>query len=171
MICLPGKQNHKSKPVKQKDAGFTLIEVMAVLIILAVMAAIAIPKVASSSEAARKNADITTGHEVKSALDFYLVQTGRYPTNTEMTASGGVVSCTAFVPAYVAKLDTKTTQQSIAEANRGFEVITLTSTGSIPATPSPSHLIVIYLNASGTAAEVRTLDATDLTKVLWSSAD
>lgn len=157
---------------KNKEDGFTLIEVMAVMIILAIMAVIAIPKVAASSEQARKNADITTGNQIKAALDFYQVQKGSYPKLADMTvgsvASGGVVACAGFIPEYMAKLDAKMTQQSVDATHRGFGVKVIPTSGGYPATEN--NLIVIYLAADGSGAEVRTMDAS-LSNVLWSSAE
>ena len=61
------------------EKGFTLLEIMVVVIILAVITAIAASKFASSADLARRNADIATGHQVKTALDRYQVENGVYP--------------------------------------------------------------------------------------------
>lgn len=157
---------------RRREAGFTLVEVMAVMIILAILAAIAIPKIASSSDLARRNADVATGHEVKSAFDRYQVENGVYPTLSEITVSDtdGTVtasgSAAGFIPKYINKLNSATTQQRVS-AGKGFGVAELPSDGDNYATGS---LIMIYLTDDGSAAEVRTYDAT-LTNVLWTSTD
>lgn len=148
---------------KYADEGFTLVEVMAVMIILAVLAAVAIPRLSSSTELARKNADIATAHQVKTALDRYQVENGAYPTSAEMTASEGVVSDTDFIPKYISKLSTSTTQQKVADGKKGFGVEDLSVTGD------PTNLIMIYLTDDGSAAEVRAYDSKS--QVLWSSTD
>jgi len=149
--------------------GFTLIEILMVVFIIAMLSAIIIPRVSASSEAARKNSDIATGHQVKAALDRYQVENGRYPKSTEVTQDGGNISIPVLIPKYIAKLGVHTTQQEAAEGKRGFGMGTLAAYGSIPE-GSQTHLIMLYLTADGSAAEVRVYDA-DLTNVLWSSAN
>lgn len=149
-----------------EESGFTLVEIMAVMIILAVLAAVAIPKIASSSDVARKNADIATGHEVKTALDRYQVENGIYPKTNEITASEGTLTASGLIPKYISKLDTSTTQQRAADDKKGFGVATLPSDGVTY--PTATNLIVIYLTSDGSSAEVRTYD--DQGHVLWTSA-
>lgn len=155
-----------------KQEGFTLVEVLMVVVILSVMAAITIPKISTSSDIARKNADIATAHQVKAALDRYQAENGIYPKSTtaEFSATSGTVTATNFIPKYVAKLDTATTQQKTDDTKRGFGVTSLGSDGLIPTTPSPTNLIMIYLSTDGSGAEVRSYDPT-LQKVLWTSGN
>lgn len=155
-----------------KQGGFTLVEVLMVVVIIAVMAAIAIPKISSSSETARKNADIATAHQVKAALDRYQAENGIYPKKIpeEFSVSGGTVTAPSLIPKYISKLDAKTTQQRIADTQKGFGLAALGSDGLIPATPAPTNLIMIYLTDDGLGAEVRAYDAT-LNTYLWSSSN
>jgi prepilin-type N-terminal cleavage/methylation domain len=156
------------------ENGFTLIEVLAVLIIIGVLGAIAIPKLVSSTASAQQKADVATAHEVKMALDRYQVETGTYPT--DMTGSGGVVSSASFIPKYISKLDKSTTQQNGADGKKGFGVVSVTADAAdpmkmtIPDTVTATNTIMIYLNSNGLAAEVQAYDE-DLDEVLWSSAD
>lgn len=153
-----------------KEEGFTLIEVLMVVVILSVLAAIAIPKLSSSSVMARKNADIATAHQVKAALDRYQAENGIYLKESEISATDGTVSASKFIPKYVAKLDSTTTQQKTEDTQKGFGVVaTLGTDGLIPAT-TPTHLIMIYLSNDGSGAEVRAYDGT-LTQPIWSSSN
>ncbi len=63
--------------------GFTLIELLLVLVILAVLAAVVIPKLAGRGEQARIAAAGQDVHGLEVALDQFEVDAGRYPTNDE----------------------------------------------------------------------------------------
>lgn len=67
----------------RKTAGFTLIEVMVVVVILGILAAIIVPKIMSRPEQARivkVKQDITA---IQSALDLYKLDNGVYPTTDQ----------------------------------------------------------------------------------------
>lgn len=63
----------------QRNAGFTLVEMLLVLVILATLAAIVYPKVMGRSEQARVTAAQTQIANFKTALDAFEVDTGSYP--------------------------------------------------------------------------------------------
>lgn len=157
----------------KRDQGFTLIEVLAVIIIIAGLAAIAIPKLVSTTANARQKADVATAHQVKSALDRYQIENGIYPKGLKV--DDGVVTAAGFIPNYISKLDKETTQQ-IAEGKEGFGLAALEKDGSdktayvIPDDAKNSNLIMIYLSKDGLAAEVQAFNE-DLGEVLWTSAN
>src|SRR5258707_3145186 len=67
----------------RKTSGFTLIEVMVVVVILGILAAIIVPKIMSRPEQARLvkvKQDILA---IESALDLYKLDNGRYPTTDQ----------------------------------------------------------------------------------------
>jgi general secretion pathway protein G len=71
--------NHQSSIAK----GFTLIELMIVVVILGLLATIVMPKVLSRPEQARRvkaKADI---RNIQSALAYFKTDTGRFPTTSE----------------------------------------------------------------------------------------
>ena len=72
----PGEQK-PSRPVRKR--GFTLVEMLLVLVILATLAAIVYPKVMGRSEQARVTAAQTQIANFKTALDAFEVDTGYYP--------------------------------------------------------------------------------------------
>jgi len=158
----------------RQESGFTLLEVLAVMIIIAALATISIPKLAASTADARRKADIATAHEVKAALDRYQVEAGTYPE--DLTVKDGTVSCASLVPKYISKLDKSTTQQIVPEENRGFGLGELAPDEAdntlyiIPDDSTASNTIMIYLSDDRTAAEVRAYDE-KLKSVLWTSAD
>src|ERR1700733_16100895 len=64
-------------------SGFTLIEVMVVVVILGILAAIIVPKIMSRPEQARRvkvKQDILA---IQSALDLYKLDNGMYPTTDQ----------------------------------------------------------------------------------------
>lgn len=149
--------------MKKRNEGFTLLEVMVVVVILAILAAVVIPRLVGSTDTAREKADIATAREVKTALDRYQVDKGIYPTSSEATATNGKITCAALIPDYVKKLDATVTQQT-AESGTGFGIGTITGTTYSTAT----NLIMLYLTSDGSKAEVK-LFKKDLSSELWSS--
>lgn len=67
----------------RNTSGFTLIEVMVVVVILGILAAIIVPKIMSRPEQARivkVKQDISA---IQSALDLYKLDNGMYPTTDQ----------------------------------------------------------------------------------------
>jgi general secretion pathway protein G len=69
----------KSQSDQRRQRGFTLVEMLLVLVILATLAAIVYPKVMGRSEQARITAAQTQIANFKTALDAYEVDNGKYP--------------------------------------------------------------------------------------------
>lgn len=72
-------QNPKSKIRNAQRHGFTLVEMLLVLVILATLAAIVYPKLAGRSEQARTTAVATQISSFSTALDAFEVDNGYYP--------------------------------------------------------------------------------------------
>ena len=73
------KQVGEKESNQRRRQGFTLVEMLLVLVILATLAAIVYPKVMGRSEQARVTAAKTQIANFKTALDSFEVDTGRYP--------------------------------------------------------------------------------------------
>lgn len=79
--------------------GFTLVELLIVVIILAILAAIVVPQFAASTDDAKISSLDTTLANVRAVLDLYYQQHGEYPgkntavdtdcTGTDGTGTGG----------------------------------------------------------------------------------
>ena len=88
--------------------GFTLVELLIVVIILAILAAILVPQFASSTDEAKSSSLDTTLSNMRSAIDLYYQQHGKYPaavvstggtcdTGTADTTGSTVNSSAAFI--------------------------------------------------------------------------
>jgi general secretion pathway protein G len=67
----------------KRSAGFTLIELMLVVIIIGVIAAIAVPRLSGNTEKAKIAATKQTIASASLALDNYELDVGRFPSSDE----------------------------------------------------------------------------------------
>ena len=74
------KINSNPNRTQKLNRGFTLVEMLLVVTIIGILAALVIPRIAGTSETAREKAayaDIKGG--IKTAIDRYEVENGTYP--------------------------------------------------------------------------------------------
>ena len=69
--------------VRRRRTGFSLIELLLVLVILAVLAAVVVPKFTNRTEQARITAAKTDISMLDTALDAYEIDNGRFPSSDE----------------------------------------------------------------------------------------
>jgi type II secretion system protein G len=84
----------------QNRKGLTLIELLIVVIILGALAAIAIPRISTSSRTAKQNACDTNVDTLNTAIEMYKIDNGSYPSAlTDVTSdpnyfsSGDIPAC------------------------------------------------------------------------------
>jgi len=76
---------NRTNPFKRRaaQAGFTLIELMVVLVIIGVLAALIVPNVLERADDARVTAARTDVNNVMQALKLYRLDNQRYPTTEQ----------------------------------------------------------------------------------------
>lgn len=68
---------------RQKQSGFTLLEVMVVVVILGILASFVVPNLLGNKEKADQQKAITDIVALENALDMYKLDNGVYPTTDQ----------------------------------------------------------------------------------------
>ncbi|MBC8750752.1 MULTISPECIES: type II secretion system major pseudopilin GspG [Paraburkholderia] len=74
---------HRRRRGRRTQHGFTLIEIMVVIAILGILAALIVPKIMSRPDEARRIAAKQDIGTVMQALNLYRLDNGRYPTTDQ----------------------------------------------------------------------------------------
>jgi general secretion pathway protein G len=69
--------------MKSKSAGFTLIEIMVVIVILGILASLIVPRIMSRPEEAKIVKAKQDVRAIESALELYKLDNGDYPTTDQ----------------------------------------------------------------------------------------
>lgn len=85
-----------SKHIRIREQGFTLVELLIVVIILAILAAVVVPQFATSTDDAKLAAVDSTLANMRAVLDLYYAQHGEYPSANIDGLGGAVNSPLAF---------------------------------------------------------------------------
>lgn len=80
--------NHDSRtsPVRRAQQGFTLIEIMVVIVILGLLATLVLPNVIGASDKAREETARTNVMAIAGAVKMYRSQKGKLPPSLEALA-------------------------------------------------------------------------------------
>ena len=73
------------------NKGFTLVELLIVVIILAILAGIVVPQFASSTDDAKSSAVDSTLANIRASIDFYYQQHGSYPGSSTAAPTAACV--------------------------------------------------------------------------------
>ena len=68
---------------QRRERGFSLLELLAVLVILGILAGIFAPKFLGQAESAKRKAAKLEIDQIGQSLDLYKLEIGRYPTSQE----------------------------------------------------------------------------------------
>ncbi|MBF0281624.1 MAG: type II secretion system major pseudopilin GspG [Zetaproteobacteria bacterium] len=69
--------------MKQNERGFTLLEIMVVLVIIGVLAALVAPRFADRADEAKVETTKVQMQNIAQALKLYRLQQGHYPSSSE----------------------------------------------------------------------------------------
>ena len=103
--------------------GFTLVELLIVVIILAILAAIVVPQFADSANDARQSAFSTDLGNMRAVVELYRQQHGTYPGAAAATAATCVNGASVVAAAGAAAFDAQLTNYTNAagQACTGFD--------------------------------------------------
>ncbi|PIQ25008.1 hypothetical protein COW36_16275 [bacterium (Candidatus Blackallbacteria) CG17_big_fil_post_rev_8_21_14_2_50_48_46] len=76
-----GQWGQRMKRSIQKQKGFTLVELMVVIIIIGLLVAIALPNFAAAQDRARNASVKANGHALETIVNTYNIDNGRYPAS------------------------------------------------------------------------------------------
>ncbi len=108
-----------SRDKTRTQRGFTLVELLIVVIILAILAAIIVPQFTAATDDATQSAYDTNLANIRAAIDLYRQQHQAYPGNATSTGAGcpaGSTNVTGAVgePAFLAQLRNYTNAAGVA---------------------------------------------------------
>jgi prepilin-type N-terminal cleavage/methylation domain-containing protein len=121
----------------QDQAGFTLIEMLIVVIILGILAAIIIPQLSVSTEDAKINTLKTNLGGLRSSIEIYYAQHNNYPGAIKNDGSGASGSAAEAQTAFVEQLTqyTKVNGNVSASKDTTFKYGPYVKGGGLPKNP------------------------------------
>ncbi|AEF17191.1 hypothetical protein Thexy_1158 [Thermoanaerobacterium xylanolyticum LX-11] len=105
------------KALNKDEKGFTLIELIVVIAILGILAAIAVPRVTTSLNNAKNNADQSNLKIVQSAVDRYWADNNAYPSNSDLDPDN---ESSVLVPKYLDKIPRLNSGYFSIDSNSGI---------------------------------------------------
>ena len=87
-----------SRRIRTKSQGFTLVELLLVVLILGALAAVAVPRMISTSKEAKVNACSTNIDTMNSQIESYLVASGTAAADFDAAALTALLANVAYFP-------------------------------------------------------------------------
>jgi prepilin-type N-terminal cleavage/methylation domain-containing protein len=140
------------KLMKRQSRGFTLVELLIVVIILAILAAIVVPQLGATTDDANRSAFDTNLANMRSVVELYRQQHGVYPGNVASTGAtcinGAADGAAAGTASFVKQLTRYT--NSAGEACTGYDASEFRYgpylKESIPVNPLGTSATVVVVN-------------------------
>lgn len=101
----PIKTTHNRMPVTRKGRAFTLVEILIVVVILGILAAMVVPQFASASESARSSNMTGSLQVIRSQLELFESHHNRYPSLLELDTAWNVLTSRTDVAGDVGVVD------------------------------------------------------------------
>ena len=79
----------RNREIRRRDAGFTLIEILLVVVIIGILAAVAVPRLTGKVESAQRNAAKQGISVIEGAIDVYEVDNGKLPESLQSLMTKG----------------------------------------------------------------------------------
>ena len=127
---------NKLKKIWNKEDGFTLVELLGVIVILGIILAIAIPGVGNIIDNAKTNTEKHQAELVVDAAKMYVLDNG----NTIPT-SGEITSTELVTAGYLEKAPTKVYTVTIKKATTGSGLTYKVDKGTAPTKPAATQQI------------------------------
>jgi len=83
---LHNREDFEAKSLSQK--GFTLVELLVVIVILGILAAVVVFSVGATTERAQSNACVSERSTVEAAVEAYRASVGSYPASMDQLVKG-----------------------------------------------------------------------------------
>ncbi len=141
----------------KNQAGFTLIEMLVVVIILGILAMIIVPQISVSTDDARLNSLQTNVNSIRSAIEVYAAQhANRYPGVYNETTGVAVTADAEAKTAFLAQLTQFTDINGTVSGTKTatFKYGPYLKTGSLPLNPFNENgdIVVVFNQADITTA-------------------
>jgi len=78
-----GRRDPGSRPAVGRRAGFTLIEILVVVAIIGILAAVIVPRIVGRTDEARRTKAMADLRAIENALAMYKLDNGVYPTTEQ----------------------------------------------------------------------------------------
>ena len=142
---------------RKRCKAFSLLELLAVITLLGIIAVVVIPRIAISSSSAKLTADRQNIAEINSAVERYYWETGNWPANdlSDIKANlnyfpQGIPTCPVDGSTYALDPTTKRVTGHSHTSNSSGLVTTTSTDPTIPTPLPPSPITGGAISTSGT---------------------
>jgi prepilin-type N-terminal cleavage/methylation domain-containing protein len=141
------------RPRRHRQAGFTLIELMIVILVILLLAAILVPQFGIARERARKASCVSNQRNLETAVAMWATDNPLvfYTGGTMNGSTPGFAALTAGTPAYALAGAFQEPDDPNAANNNGTDYYLSTGGAPVnPAAPSYGHVACAYAADAGT---------------------